>query len=177
MTLLCCTDRLVYVADTGNHRIVAFDTQGRLKQTMGDGVDLTNNSPVLSTPIGLALSHNSKTLYVVDSGYHVVKLFDAKTGAYQRTIGHGYGKGPGHLNTPSCLSVSQFGDVYVADTGNCRIQVFTCEGYPLFDIGDGVGSNIGQFQGVMGVAVSNSSNVLFVSDYRLSRIQVCHADL
>lgn len=88
-----------------------------------------------------------------------------------QTIGIGKGKGPGKLSHPTSVAVSGLGDVFVADTLNYRIQVFTKDGYPVCEMGGGKGSQQGQFEGVSGLAVSTPNNALLAVDFRLNRVQ------
>jgi hypothetical protein len=65
------------------------------------------------------------------------------------------------------------GDVYVADTGNDRVQVFDAEGTFLRWIGES-GANIGQFNEPVGLAVGDAGE-LYVADAWNARIQVFDA--
>ena len=49
---------------------------------------------------------------------------------YQDAVGEP-GSGPGQLRSPSDVAVDSQGRLYVADTGNSRIQVFAADGRPL----------------------------------------------
>jgi len=77
-------------------------------------------------PSDVAVSKN--TLYVVDGSKHRVVAFDLD-GRYRFQFG-GQGSGPGQLNYPVGIDVA--GDkIYVADSGNKRIQVFNNKGKAL----------------------------------------------
>lgn len=52
-------------------------------------------------------------------------MFDSRTGYRIRCIGTGAGRSPGQLNQPTGVSIGPYGDVYVADALNFRIQVNT----------------------------------------------------
>lgn len=66
--------------------------------------------------------------------------------------------------------MSRTGDVYVADYGNQRIQVFTSDGEFITKWGSGGGQQ-GRFQEPSDVAVDSSGNV-YVADQGDGRIQV-----
>jgi len=81
----------------------------------------------------------------------------------------GYGDHDGHFSRPSGIAVDSFGNVYVADTGNWRIQKFTSTGVFITKWGS-YGSGDGQFggggpRGPAGVAVSQDGYV-YVTDPR-----------
>jgi sugar lactone lactonase YvrE len=51
-------------------------------------------------------------------------------GAFRRVWG-GYGSGPDRLIEPVGIAVDEAGTIYVADSGNARISLFTPEGEPV----------------------------------------------
>jgi streptogramin lyase len=116
----------VFVADTGNNRVVLVSKSG-YRETIGAGVGFLHPADV----VGDGDPHGY--VYVVDSGDNrVVRL----SGYYNYTVGsHTFnlaladgdngelslGKG---LNDPQSASVNGLGDLFVADTGNNRIVEF-----------------------------------------------------
>ena len=79
------------------------------------------------------------------------------------------GIGNGQFNSPEAIAVDENGTVYVADSGNDRIQVFDNHGTFIRQWG-GVGSANGQFQYPVGVAVGPAS--VYVVDSDNDRVQV-----
>ncbi len=79
------------------------------------------------------------------------------------------GTGPGEFTYPAAIEVNALGNVYVADTGNDRIQVFSSTGEFLFTWGSR-GSGPGQFYSPQGIAFDPSGNV-YVTDYQNYRVQ------
>ena len=75
----------------------------------------------------------------------------------------------GKFSSPKRLAVDSSGYVYVADTGNERIQKFTSDGTFVNKWG-GPGSGDGEFSSPSGVAV-DSSGYVYVSDTGNDRIQ------
>ena len=117
-------DGMVYVADTWNHRIVKFDSDGKFVDSwgsFGDGVDLYSMWGPREVAIGPA-----GLVYVSDTGNKRVSVF-TQDGVGVRQVGKG-GVLQGELEEPVGLVVGDDGSVYVADTWNARIQVFTVEG-------------------------------------------------
>jgi DNA-binding beta-propeller fold protein YncE len=90
------------------------------------------------------------------------------------TIG-GYGAAQGQFIKPAGLAVDQEGNLYVADSGNHRVQKFDLDGLFLAEVG-GAGSGNGQFNEPWGVAVDAQGNV-YVADTWNHRIQKFDKDL
>ncbi len=79
------------------------------------------------------------------------------------------GSGDGQFSDPEAVAVDQSGNVFVADTGNHRIEKFTNTGTFLLQWGS-MGSANGQFDSPEGVAVDGAGNV-FVTDLNNNRIE------
>ncbi|HLK12009.1 MAG TPA: NHL repeat-containing protein [Candidatus Binatia bacterium] len=69
---------------------------------------------------GIAVDPTGQLVYVADTYY--VYEYDS-TGVFVRVWG-GPGSGPGQIDHASGITVDPFGDVYVADSGNGRVQHF-----------------------------------------------------
>src|SRR5665647_1294289 len=75
----------------------------------------------------------------------------------------------GQFNNPRDIAVDNNGNVYVADTGNNRIQKFASNGTYLTQWG-GFGSDDGKFNGTESIAIDSSGNV-YVADSGNNRTQ------
>ena len=84
------------------------------------------------------------------------------------------GSGDGNFLKPFGVALAPNGDVYVSDTDNHRIQVFSSGGHHLRTWGQ-KGSEVGQLNRPQGLAVSPQGEV-FVCDYENHRIQVFRSD-
>jgi sugar lactone lactonase YvrE len=109
----------IYVADFGNHRIQKFTKDGNLilkwgSKGIGDGE--------FNGPSGLSIDRNNN-IYVTDRNNNRIQVFTAN-GTFLTEFGK-EGSGPGQFILPEGVGVDKdTGLVYVADTGNFRIQVF-----------------------------------------------------
>jgi len=93
------------------------------------------------------------------------------------------GSGDGQFKLPSGIAVDEAGNVYVADRGNHRVQVFDSNGrFPRkWGKGSGIGRFMhkwgsegrgdGQFNGPSGISVDGTGNV-YVADLANHRVQV-----
>jgi phage tail-like protein len=84
-----------------------------------------------SNPAGLAVDCQG-LIYIADSGDNVIKRFDPCLQSFQvlPCIG-GEGNEPQQLSGPRGIAISGRNDLYVADTGNWRVQVFSIKGLAL----------------------------------------------
>ncbi len=115
-------------------------------------------------------------IYVADSDSHRIHRFSA-TGEFLGgwgVYGGVYGYGDGQFYNPHGVAVAPDGTVYVADTGNHRIQRFSADGTFLGRWGQ-QGYNDGQFSSPGGVAVAPDGTV-YVADTGNHRIQRFSAD-
>lgn len=135
-------------------------------------VGVTGCSPATSfsvQPYGIALDL-SGNIYVTNvdpfTGYCVVKF--NSSGIYLATIGS-TGSGNGQFNYPQNVAIDASGHIYVADTGNNRIEKFDTNGVYLSQFGS-FGSGDGQFNYPVGLAFDPHGNV-YVSDVGNDRIQ------
>lgn len=81
------------------------------------------------------------------------------------------GGGIGHFHEPSAIALDTFGNLYVADTGNDRIQKFDANGSYVSEVGT-FGWDPGQFSQPAGVAVGQGGLEVCVADGRNNRIQI-----
>jgi DNA-binding beta-propeller fold protein YncE len=87
----------VYVVDKGNHRVQYFTSEGSF---LGEWGREGSGDGEFYSPGGLALS-----------------------GGFLGTLGK-VGSGPGEFREPEGVAIGTDGTIYVADTGNDRIQYF-----------------------------------------------------
>jgi DNA-binding beta-propeller fold protein YncE len=144
----------VLVADAGLAIVARLDARGETLAPIGRGV--------LKRPTGLAYDPVGGRIYVADTYAHDIKVFDAK-GALVATLGR-RGSGEGEFNFPTHLAFAR-GELYVTDTLNSRIQVFSTDGAGLARSFGTRGLYVGNMVRPKGVAVDSEGNVYVVESY------------
>jgi uncharacterized protein (TIGR03663 family) len=178
------SDGNVYIADTGQHRILVFNPQGDLLSSFGS---FGSGLGQLYEPRGIAID-DAGFIYVADTwNARVVKYSpegeplkawgsgEEELGDGRRaTITDGTQAGneaePLGFFGPRGIAVDTRGNVYIADTGNKRIVVTDNEGTYLYQFGY-AGADLGAFNEPTGVAVDGQGN-LYVADTWNGRVQV-----
>ena len=179
----------VWVADSGNHRIQVREPDGRWRvaggKPGGGAGAIGSGAGEFWGPRGIAVDGNG-AVWVAEWGNHRIQVRDA--GGTWRVAGGKAGggggsesRGVGEFSSPSGIAVDGNGAVWVADTGNNRIQVREPDGRwrVAFGKAGGVagesGSDAGEFDWPVGVAVDGNSAV-WVADWWNNRIQVREPD-
>ncbi len=126
----------IYVVDQRNNRIEVLDRRGSFVREWGSR-GFTYGS--FDTPAAIAIDQSTRfstsssevsLLFVVDLQNHRLQVFDlngnppdAAKVKFPKTIGS-LGSGRGDFNKPMDVAIDRSGNVYVADTGNDRVQKF-----------------------------------------------------
>ena len=131
----------IWVTDKGSDMVIKFDPEGRVLMVFGrkqeasdeDTAPLKHPKPPLPAEDGrfrqvtdVAFGKDGSTF--ISDGYinsRVAKV--DKDGNWLKSWGD-RGKEPGQFNTPHSIATDANGNVYVADRGNHRIQVFDGDG-------------------------------------------------
>jgi DNA-binding beta-propeller fold protein YncE len=108
-------DRL-YVADSCNHRIQVFSSDGKLLRAYGRA---GAGKGELSYPYDICVDAAGRQ-YVCEFGNSRIQVFDANDQPIE-TIG-GPGAMPGQFSNPWGLAFDSHGNLYVADSQNHRVQ-------------------------------------------------------
>ena len=168
-------DGSVYVADSGNHRIQKFTADGRWVTAWGTFGGCPEQTPPPGTfcePWGVAVGPDG-SVYVADLWAHRVQKFSPDgvfLGQWGFSSNYGADLRPGAFYGPRGVIVAPDGTVYVTDTGNKRVQVFTADGAFLRMWGSG-GASPGQLDEPVGIAIGPDGN-LYVADTWNHRVQV-----
>lgn len=136
------------VADTDNNAIRLVELpSGRVRTLAGTYterpaetlVDGAGAAARFSQPMGVAISDDDRTVYVADTGFHVIRAVDVATGATRTFAGSGVAgdddtdvrrHNPGQFHAPRGVSLGPGGRaLIVADTANNvvrRVEVALC---------------------------------------------------
>lgn len=170
-------DGRIVVAEEFNHRISVFNPDGTLAFSFGQQGG--QPGPFFERPNGVAVGPDG-SIYVADTWNYRVQKFTPE-GEYVTSWGQRgeYGVAAQAEPTdgfwgPRAVVVDNQGQVYVADTGNKRVRVYTADGQWLRDIGSG-GSGNGQLDEPSGLTIS-PNGLLYVADTWNRRISVFNLD-
>lgn len=136
----------VWLTDIGDHRVLKFDSEGKLLLALGKRGEAGTGPDRFDRPTDVA-STPAGDFYVTDGyGNSRVLKFD-RTGKLLAEWGK-KGTGEGEFNVPHAVVLDARGRVYVGDRENKRVQVFDPDGkflevwkesgapYGLFRAGD-----------------------------------------
>jgi DNA-binding beta-propeller fold protein YncE len=114
----------LYVADSINNRIQLLKL-GELNGTTVVNNNTLINKVTLKYPTGITLDANNN-LYIVDSGNHRIVIAEYNFTHHRCLVGCSAGSGStlDKLNQPLGMSFDRFGNIYVGDTKNKRVQKF-----------------------------------------------------
>ena len=155
----------VVVVDETNECVIVFDCNMTLLSVIGQGGDDSR----LVLPNSVAVSKDG-IIAVSDWGSSdQVKKYSLQ-GKLLSVIGNNSGNNNGQFDLPTGLVFSSNKMLYVADTGNYRVQVFQQDDKFAFTFGS-KGSNPGQFQYPVRIAIDTDNRVL-VSDLVANHISL-----
>jgi len=174
----------LYVTDFANHRIRKISPEGEVSTLAGSGptgeggggfADGPGTAARFHYPYGIAIDAKG-TLYVVDAGNHRIRKISPE-GEVSTLAGSGeagFADGDGstaQLRYPYGMAMDAEGNLYVADTANCRIRKVTPEGIVSTFAGSGVqGSadgpgSLAQFNVPFDVTLDKDGTLYVVDSY------------
>jgi predicted membrane-bound mannosyltransferase/DNA-binding beta-propeller fold protein YncE len=176
--LVVAEDGTLYLADTGNHRIIHTTIRGDILETWGsfvDGSTLEGGAPAgtFYEPWSIAIGTDG-SVFVADTWNHRIQKFTADGEFLMQWGNFGQGESAAAFWGPRDIAIDSKGWVYVSDTGNKRIVVFDENGNFITEFG-GAGLLAGQFDEPVGVAVDENGRV-YVADTWNQRVQVFELD-
>lgn len=154
-------------------RFIIVDKSGRIQRFSADGaLELCIRTPEIDRgkPTGLALSRDGRLL-VADTHYARVLIYDQEL-----ELSASFGKpgpAPGSFEFVTDVVEAPDGRLYVTDYGDsvARVQIFSASGIYQSGFGE-FGTEPGQFQRPMALAIDEAKSELYVADAVNHRIQV-----
>ena len=107
-------NQLIYIADWDNSRVQVVSFDGNFLTRFGQGI--------LKRPFGIAVTEDN--VFVTDFNLHALFQFSKKDCQLKRRTGTRGGR-EGQLDYPRGLCIDSNGDVFVADSSNHRVSVFS----------------------------------------------------
>jgi DNA-binding beta-propeller fold protein YncE len=130
----------IWVADSGNNRVLKFSSGGTYLLQIGGGVG--NGNGQFNNPWGIA-ADASGNVWVTDTSNNRVQEFNS-SGVFLRQLpcasgACGSGNAPGVFAANSAIGIAldTVGNVWVVDAGNCRVEEFSASGAYLSQFATG----------------------------------------
>jgi DNA-binding beta-propeller fold protein YncE len=157
-------DRL-FVSDAVLHSVICFNPAGSPIAHFG--------MTALGRPGGIAIDRQRNRLYVADAKQSRIAVFD--TASFNLVGYFGTASKPGiHDNgtfrSPTNVAVDRQGNIYVADTGNFRVQILDQTGKFVRAFG-AQGDAPGEFIRPKGISVDSGGHV-YVADAEFNNFQI-----
>ena len=152
-----------YITDIVRRQVLLFSKDDKFVRAYGEADKLK--------PVDV-LVHGNK-LFITDLYEHQVKVFDKETGKFLYAIGKS-GSKDGELFQPTNLALGPNNQLYVSDTGNFRVQVFSLDGKFIKLYGK-IGDRVGNFARPKGVTVDRNG-YLYVVDAAFENVQILDSD-
>lgn len=172
-------DGRVFVAEDQGYRISEFTTDGQFIRSFGQKGTAETVGTFFERPHSVKIAPDGR-IVVVDTWNYRIRVFDTEL---QQVASWGRGETSG-VNAkqeptdgfwgPRDAAIGPDGNVYISDTGNKRVRVYTLDGEWVRDIGSG-GTGPGQLDEPTGLAI-HSDGRLFVADTWNRRISVFALD-
>jgi DNA-binding beta-propeller fold protein YncE len=172
----------LFVADTGNHRVQVLDTGSlAVVATIGVAGVAGSDTAHLHGPQGVGFDPATGHILVADTGNHRIQIFDSGSFGYVATLGvaGAAGSDNGHLNAPANVRLNPAArELYIADTGNDRVQVFDADtlGYiATIGVSGVAGADTAHLNQPNDAALDPSANQIMVADSGNGRLQMFDA--
>ncbi|HEY2536534.1 MAG TPA: hypothetical protein VGI24_06075 [Solirubrobacteraceae bacterium] len=151
----------IWVADTGNNRLEEFSASGAYITSVGS---LGTEAGKLKAPAALTFDAKGNP-WVADTGNNRVEKFSkegtcaSKVGTPECVSKFGVsGSEPGQLSEPKGIAIDAGEHVWVADTGNNRVQEFSTSGVLLKRFGS-AGSGEGQLKAPIDLKIDGAGDI------------------
>ena len=158
----------LWIADTGNHRILVMSPDGQLVQEIIPPAT-ADGKPCNATDV--ALTADARRTYVVDMKNQRILIRD-NTGGQWQSLGEG-GQALGQFQWPFMACISNQGDLLVTEVIGARVQLLSRADKWAGTFGS-FGVELGELYRPKGITVDSAGRI-FVSDSTTNVVQVFSA--
>ena len=166
----------LYVSDYGNDRVMRYVEGNNTGVLVAGGNGQGNNINQLNYPMGIYFESVSNSLIIANTYAHNIvrwRIGDSNWTLIAGNLNASRGNSSSSFFNPYGLTVDPTGNVYVADSGNYRIQFFSVgqvEGRTIAGITGVLGSNSTLLNGPYEITFDNQLNP-YVADTLGNRVQ------
>ncbi|CAF3877835.1 unnamed protein product [Adineta steineri] len=166
----------LYIADTFNHRIMQYLLNASSGTVVAGGNGAGSGITQLYYPYGFAFDASSNSLLIANAQTNNIIRWVLGASSWTLVIGSPTGLSGSTstlLNQPIGITLDPLGNIYVADSGNHRIQFFVAgqsNGTTIAGVTGSPGISQNQLNSPYWVIVDNQLN-LYVSDHNNNRVQ------
>ncbi|CAF1286491.1 unnamed protein product, partial [Didymodactylos carnosus] len=176
--LIDSTGTNLYISDWNNNRVIkriGLNSSFGIVVAGGNG---GGNSEIQTfNPWGLYLNESSNTMFIINNGGNTIQKWHLgdQNGTFLVGTPGISGSNASQLYNPSQIIVDSFGNLYVSDTSNHRIQMFHKSnsygtGITIAGVTGSAGSTSQRLYSPNGLAFDSNMN-LFVADALNNRVQ------
>ena len=118
--------KTLYIADYGNHRVMGYPQGASTGSIVAGGNVSGFTTTLLNNPVGIHLDSLTNSLFIANFGANNVVRWVLGASDWTLVVGDSggsLGNSSSMLHTPAGVTQDHMGNVYIADTGNHRIQL------------------------------------------------------
>jgi DNA-binding beta-propeller fold protein YncE len=166
----------VYVADTGNQQVLEYTWNGIYVTSFGEPPPAGTESDSFGAggPSGVAVNPIDGEIYAADPANSRVLMIDPSDGSdsqFSTPVVVVTASTTVPLRDPAGVAIDPTnGDVYVVDSANDNVDLFSSDGTYLSQFG-AMGASSGEFSTPLGAAVAPASGDLYVVDSANTRVE------
>jgi DNA-binding beta-propeller fold protein YncE len=162
----------MYVADTFNNQVQSFAVPASGTPTLRWAVKSAGSGAgAFKHPWDVVYDPVQSRVLVADSLNSRVVSLDPATGAPLGVLPITKGRNPGQVIKPLGIAVSASGTIWIADTGNNRVEEFNSDGSFANELVGTYGVGVDHFNAPQGIRIG-PDGLLYIGDTSNNRIQV-----
>ena len=164
------------MSDTANDRVMRYSEGNNTGVLVAGGNGRGNNTNQLSYPMGIYFESSSNSVLIANRFENNIvrwRIGDSDWTLVAGNLNSSRGNSPSSLNDPFALTIDPMGNLYVADSGNHRIQFFSlgqAEGRTIAGITGVQGSSSTLLRSPFAITLDNQLN-LYIGDTGGHRVQ------